>query len=911
MRRLLSFCIYLLCPYLLMSQSVGAGLYQKGLSFSSEKKWSQAREKFDASFQWYIGRDSFEQATEAVYKSARTHLYDGRNMRAMVDRLQDGIRLLTNSGTTAIPSLAKAYTLSGYAQRWLDEYVLALEDYEAAIELFESQQVNRPNVAYAYFMAAQLCIRFMDYPKAIHYLNTALEKDSTQKHQASILGQIANYHYFKGHYSDALSFVQQTRAANPSRLTQATISVIEANIYLQQNKLKQAEAQALQALAYYQSRKPMWEERLKQYLLLAKIAERRMDASEVDRNFRLALEESNAFGSPINRELARVYVQQGAYFERTNQGDRAMRSFQQAMRHIFPSYTDTAYHSLPTTDAIYPESWQMTTAMNKARALKKRFKKTADLNDLKFAGQHFELSMRAAKALYNFYGTEDAKNEIGEYTYDYVEDGIDTYYELYQQRPDPTYLEKIFAFMEGSKAQVLQEAFEQNNAAVLAQIPDSSLYRERVLKNRIVQAHKAYLIFEGGAKERDSLRSVWSQLKNEHGLLLQQLKRQYPSFKSALENGKLTSLKDLQHYLREKQAVLFEYFAGSSYLFILKVSADQVDVYKLADVAEVAAEITTLNSYLQSVDAISKNYDQFQQLAHGLFQKLCPELSLEQKDPPALILVPDGLLHQLTFDALVVQPNTQNPFLVEYFSNWKAYSASHLCSQTTQGDKHKIQAVFLPGFDKGERQLATLRYGQQEVGSLSNAQRFEGPQASMHNFRLYAPQSSLIHLSTHAIGGIAPRIEFIDSTLYLAELYGMRIPSQLVLLSACESNSGALVKGEGIMSLARGFKYAGAQNTIASQWQVNERSTALLFQLFYEELNKGTSIAKALQQAKIQYLRQVPSDMERLPYYWAGFNLIGQDTDLKLHRSKPYTWLWGLLLVGLVALVWRWRQVGH
>ena len=93
----------------------------------------------------------------------------------------------------------------------------------------------------------------------------------------------------------------------------------------------------------------------------------------------------------------------------------------------------------------------------------------------------------------------------------------------------------------------------------------------------------------------------------------------------------------------------------------------------------------------------------------------------------------------------------------------------------------------------------------------------------------------MIHLSTHAGADetdFAPRIEFIDTSLYLPELYAMKIPADLVVLSACETGLGKFEKGEGVMSLARGFAYAGAGSLVASLWKVNEGSTAAPVQLF-------------------------------------------------------------------------------
>ena len=185
-----------------------------------------------------------------------------------------------------------------------------------------------------------------------------------------------------------------------------------------------------------------------------------------------------------------------------------------------------------------------------------------------------------------------------------------------------------------------------------------------------------------------------------------------------------------------------------------------------------------------------------------------------------------------------------------------------------------------------------------------------GEAATFSAFQEKAPYCKLIHLSTHAGADetdFAPRMEFIDKALYLPELYAMKIPADLVILSACETGLGKFEKGEGVMSLARGFAYAGASNLVASLWKVNDGSTATLINYFYTFLSAGKTKSESLRAAKIKYLETTKSDAKLSPYYWAGFVSIGNDDPMDFGQFNFWRLL-SILIVGILTFIFIWRR---
>jgi CHAT domain-containing protein len=109
--------------------------------------------------------------------------------------------------------------------------------------------------------------------------------------------------------------------------------------------------------------------------------------------------------------------------------------------------------------------------------------------------------------------------------------------------------------------------------------------------------------------------------------------------------------------------------------------------------------------------------------------------------------------------------------------------------------------------------------------------------------------------------------------LRMHEIYNLRLPADLVVLSACQTALGREIRGEGLVGLTRGFMYAGARRVVASLWQVDDESTAELMKHFYRGmLKEGRRPADALRTAQ---LRMSEDRRWSAPFYWAGFVIQG------------------------------------
>jgi CHAT domain-containing protein len=119
----------------------------------------------------------------------------------------------------------------------------------------------------------------------------------------------------------------------------------------------------------------------------------------------------------------------------------------------------------------------------------------------------------------------------------------------------------------------------------------------------------------------------------------------------------------------------------------------------------------------------------------------------------------------------------------------------------------------------------------------------------------------------------------------------------MVVLSACNSGTGTLYHGEGLMSLARGFILAGASSVIKTAWEVNDETSATIIKRFYFHLSKGLSKDEAMRRAKLEYIRANPAIYSN-PYYWAAYEVLGDNSRIMQKNFNPV-----LIIILLILII--------
>jgi CHAT domain-containing protein len=224
--------------------------------------------------------------------------------------------------------------------------------------------------------------------------------------------------------------------------------------------------------------------------------------------------------------------------------------------------------------------------------------------------------------------------------------------------------------------------------------------------------------------------------------------------------------------------------------------------------------------------------------------------------------------------------------------------------------------------------LPDLPSAKEEVKNLSAlySGKFLFESAANENaFKKAAADYDIIHLAMHGILNqqtpILSSLAFTengdsteDNFLEAWEISHLKLNAQLVVLSACETGYGKFQQGEGVMSLARAFMYAGVPSLVVSLWQVNDASTAEIMQLFYANLAKGMDKAEALRQAKLKYIAECKNPMMAHPAFWAAFVQIGDSRPVKI--AGPFNISYVLVIIsgflclaGIIILLKKRRKL--
>lgn len=474
-------------------------------------------------------------------------------------------------------------------------------------------------------------------------------------------------------------------------------------------------------------------------------------------------------------------------------------------------------------------------------------------------------------------------------------------YDIYVKDKNPDTFKRALYYAENDKAAVLQESFQKKS--FLSKYPnDDLLLQERDLLKK--QEHFTDLLIKSQLGYQKSQNDNLNKQLLEVSIALKSVGEAIDTkFGTTKSNG--IDFDKLEKKLKVDQAALTTYFYGNHAIYQFEVSSGQHKFSKIELNAKVIKTITDFIHLFDNASLINNNVNAFTTQAFELYKLLHLDKVSQQ---PHLIIIPDGLLNFIPFEALLTKPTettnfSKMPFLVT--SQNVVYSAN--ISFYLQDQSKKSTRQILGVFPVFEDTNQSLTYSIDEAHAIKRSAKTRllmHEEATKGAFLRAASQYDVLHLSTHATGGDFTNpasISFYDEPMLVNELYSMDIHPELVVLSACETGIGKLQKGEGAMSIARGFQYAGAKNILFSLWQINDASTATLMSLFYQSYEKTNSANSANRQSKLDYLQSKSvSNIKKSPYYWSAFMYYGK-IDVE-ERNETY-FIYFYYFIGTVALI--------
>jgi CHAT domain-containing protein len=457
--------------------------------------------------------------------------------------------------------------------------------------------------------------------------------------------------------------------------------------------------------------------------------------------------------------------------------------------------------------------------------------------------------------------------------------------------------ETIFYFMERNKALLLTESIAEN-------IQQASLPKNISKKNNYLK--KEVLKLENKTKNRNDnfLRDSLFSAKLVFEKYRDSIKEIYPN--SFIREGIIeqVSLLDVKETLSENQVLVsyaWNFLDEEKEILIgLATSKNKTFTFEVTDIQDLKERLKKYRAFISKPLTTQEEQYAFQEVSFDLYQQLFPSVEIRNLiKGKELTIIPDGNLQSIPFEALITKENTQEYLINSNNINY-TYSMSFLehNNSVNRTTKNNFIGYSPINFKVG---LESLKNTEKEVNNIQQivdgtAQLNDA--ASKEHFLEHSNTSKIIHLATHADASSNPWIAFSDEKLELHELYTYKNNADLVVLSACNTSLGEVAVGEGILSLARGFFYSGANSVVSSLWNVNDKATSTIMTDFYTNLKSGETKSVALNKAKRTYLK-THSLSEQSPYYWSSFVLIGNTDAIDLSNNTFLYLAVFLVLIGL------------
>ena len=437
------------------------------------------------------------------------------------------------------------------------------------------------------------------------------------------------------------------------------------------------------------------------------------------------------------------------------------------------------------------------------------------------------------------------------------------------------------------------------------------LRRERdELSDELSKVQTALRESTPGTDEARNLRARLDVLYERLEDLDWKIRDQNPRY--AQVDPKPLTLEELKKQDLGPDTALLEYALGEERSFLFVVTREGLSSYVLPPASRIAGRVRRLRPALEHESLLTRGA--YLESSRQLYQDLVAPASAALAGKTELVVVPDGALYYVPFEALLTEDargRSYNdlPYLVRRYAVSYVPSASVLAGLRMPRSEpapaatgRRRLAAFAPftaaggtaAWERGALEgwnLLPLPASQREVSQIAalypgSALELVGGDASESNASRNPAVAAAerLHFATHAqpderhpeLSGLVlasgPGADD-DGFLQVYEIFNLKLSADLAVLSACQTALGKEVTGEGLVGLTRAFFYAGVPSVVVSLWNVVDGPTPDLMLSFYENLDRLGSRARALQQAKLAMIAR--RDFSH-PAYWAPFILAGE-----------------------------------
>jgi CHAT domain-containing protein len=602
---------------------------------------------------------------------------------------------------------------------------------------------------------------------------------------------------------------------------------------------------------------------------------------------------------------------------------------------LFPDKSAEALKdSLKNPVPIKADGRSLKILKTKYQILWSEYWKTNNITTLVAAAQTSELIIEVLEKIRLSIGEEGSRLLLGDKYRNSYMDAIKCLNECYSKTKNQQYLEKAFKCSEKSKVASLL-ASTREMKAIQIHIPSVQAKKEKELEWNI--GFYSSTIADEENKEKPDLRkiSLWKDYlltsTESKDSLIKVFERSYPEYYALKYDSKVIGLEEMPGIIGSSKTFL-SYIVSDSLLYIFISNSKCRQLITLKIDPSFFETVSGFRNILNSPDLDEKASDEFkifQIYGYKLYSYLIEPIKkyLNSND---LIISPDDILSFLPFETFLTSKSVnvdliyrKLPYLMNDYNISYAYSATLLSENGRVKPSFRNKAiVFSPtyktpinidsvaterqSFGRILRALPSARDEAEYVTGITHGTLFSDTSATESNYKKKAGDFDIIHLAMHAYidiqNPILSRLFFSklsdDGPYYglnAFEVYAISLKAKMVVLSSCNTGAGNLKRGEGILSLARGFIYSGSKSVIMSLWEVDDKSGTDIVKSFYMYLKSGYSKSEALRKARMKYLKSAGT-LRSFPYFWSTLVVYGDDSPIYISSITK-------IIIALIACI--------
>jgi CHAT domain-containing protein/Tfp pilus assembly protein PilF len=808
------------------------------------------------------------------------------------------------------PAVAQTYTNLGIILETKEDFRKALEYYELAMRIQQQAPTPPMDRATTFFRMANAYFQKGDYELSVQYYRKTLEiagaiLPADHPQITGIYMGIGNVHFALQEYDAALEYYQTTldaqkKTAGDSATGLAGLYLNMGSVYFSQKNYTAAFSNFERAYAL-QLQKPE-EKPLETATILSNLGSAYFALENFERGLKYekkALDLYRKIHGAEGVDIAASCANLATACKKMGNFPAGLSCFEQAeqaLRYRFPFSPEQVLSVQHLMQVLSKKGWFFLDWHAQSN----------EPAHLHTARQAFAEATKAADIMYRDLHSEKSRSVLLAEIKPVYEGLLLCNYRLYTLTHDPVYAQEAFVCSEKSKSLLLLHALQNTNALHFAGIPDSTLEQEYQLRLAMAYSEKKHQeLIAQKTPEADSAMLVWSNRifdqHRQYDTLLAHINQHYPAYYNLKFNIETARIPAIQERLLPDQTLL-EYAVGDSTIFLFVVGKETFHLEKINTDFPLEAWVTDLRTAIttdRSTGAVL-----YGARAYSLYQKLVAPV--RSRLTGALIIVPDGILNYLPFEVLLAEKPLKptrfqnHQYLLHEHSIGYCYSATLLREMQDKprpmAGSERLLAI-APYYSGDSALLAelpnrmllkkrrALRHSGGEVYGIRRIMGgdvLHGNAATKERFLQIAGEYRILHLATHgqadkragdnSLLAFAEQADTTDENLlFVRDIYNMALQADLVTLSACETGIGKLQKGEGVISVARAFAYAGAGSIVNTLWGVDDEHTKEFMILFYKELHKGANKSAALQTAKRALAKRPGSH----PFFWAAFIGIG------------------------------------